>query len=121
MNTNETNKGEPYSGPSGGLKKPSDWLASEDLPPGQDVDVTIEDVLKYRDVKFEAGRALPIVGALKFAGKEKQLILNATNRKKLVKTFSSDTKLWRGQKIALYVDTNVRSPAGGITSGIRIR
>lgn len=118
----EALKGEVYIGPSGGLKKPSDWLASEDLPLDRDVEVEIEDVFLHKNVTFEAGRKEPKVAALKFAGKEKQMILNATNRKRMVKMFASDTKLWRKQKIKLYVDPKCRNPAGGPpVCGLRIR
>lgn len=119
---NEPNKGETYTGPSGGIKKPSEWLASEDLPAETDVEVTIEDVRRFKDVKFEGGRAVPVVGALKFAGKEKLMILNATNRKRLVAQYTTDTKKWRGVKVALYVKPDCKNPSGGAPiPGIRIR
>lgn len=112
--------GEPYTGPSGGLKKPSDWLASEDLPPGAEVAVEVEDVRLFRDVKFEGGRTEPKVAALKFTGKEKMMILNATNRKRMVKMFTADTKQWRKQKVTLYVDPAVKF-AGQHVCGLRIK
>lgn len=112
--------GEQYVGPSGGLKKPSEWLASEDLPLDREIEVTIEDVLLFRDVKFDAGRVEPKVAALKFAGKEKRMILNSTNRKRLVKMFTSDTREWRGKAVSLYVDPNVRMGRDTV-NGLRIK
>lgn len=112
---------ETYTGPASGLKA-SPWLASEDLPADKDIEVTIDDVQRHKDVKFEKGRAIPVAGALKFAGAEKLLLLNATNRKALVARFGKDTKAWRGQKIALHVDPNCKNPNGGAPiNGIRIR
>lgn len=113
--------GETYTGPSGGLKKPSDWLASEDIPVGQDVEVEIEDVLKFLNVAFEAGRVEPKLGALKFVGKDKLMILNATNRKRLMKAYTSDTKLWRKKKIKIFVDMQCKQVGGGKGPGLRIR
>lgn len=110
-----------YNGPSGGLKKPSLWLASEDLVLGAEAKATIQDVELHKDVAFEAGRKEPKVAALRFVGKEKLLVLNATNRKTLVRLFGTDTKEWRGKTIALYVATGVRSPSGGTCNGLRIK
>ena len=112
--------GASYTGPSGGLKKPSQWLASEDLNIGTEVKVTIEDVLRHKGVEFDKGRKEDI-GTLKFAGREKQLVLNATNRKTLVRLFGTDTKEWRGKAIAIYVETGVRLPTGGKGLGLRVK
>lgn len=110
-----------FNGLAGMLKKPSPWLAGEDLNGLGDVPVEIEDVLIYDDVSFEAGRKEKDVPAIKFKGKTKQLVLRtAANRKMLIKKFGTDTKVWRGQKITLYFDPDVMR--GGIkTGGIRIR
>lgn len=120
MSTATLPQGEPYAGPSGGLKKPSDWLASEDLPLDREVEVEVEDVRLFKDVKFEAGRTEPKVAALKFVGKEKLMILNSTNRKRMVKMFTSDTRKWRKQRITLYVDPTVKM-RGELVCGLRIK
>jgi hypothetical protein len=111
---------EVYSGPSGGLKKESQWLASEDIGLDKDVRVTIEDVERYSKVEFDKGRIEPKVGALKFTGKEKRMILNSTNRKILVRLYGMNTVDWRGKDILLYVDPNVRM-MGETVNGIRIK
>ncbi len=117
-----TLQSEPYTGPSGGLKKPSDWLASEDLPLGKEVPVEIEDVRLFKNVKFEGGRVEAKVAALKFKGRDKMMILNATNRKRLIKMFTNDTTQWRAQAVRLYVDPKVKNPAGGEpVCGLRIK
>lgn len=117
-------KTEPFSGKSAEMKKPTPWLASEDILDAGDVEVVIEGVFKNIGVKFDDGRE-ETVWSLKFKGKEKQLIIGPTNRKTLVANFdTTDVKAWIGKAITLYVDRNVRKPGGkrGETCcGIRIR
>lgn len=110
---------ETYTGPSGGLKKDSPWLASEDIGTGEKR-VLIEDVTLHKNVKFDKGRTEEKLGALKLGGIEKRMVLNATNRKKLVKLYGMDTKEWRGKWVTLWVDTNVKM-AGEIVNGLRIK
>lgn len=57
---------------------------------------------------------------LHFAETEKRLVLNATNRKTLQRSFGNDTRNWIGKKITLYFDPEVRCPDGTF-GGIRIR
>lgn len=109
-----------YTGPSGGLKKDSQWLASEDIGT-REVTVTIEHVEIYNDVAFDGGRKEAKVSALKFAGKEKRMILNATNRKTLVRLYGMDTAQWQGKPVTLYVDMRVRQVGGGYGPGLRIK
>lgn len=110
-----------FNGLSGLLKKPSPWLAGEDLNGMGDVEVKIEDVLLYDEISFEAGRKEKSVPAIKFEGKSKQLILRAScNRKSLVAKFGTDTKAWRGKVITLYFDPTVKR-GGEVTGGIRIK
>lgn len=117
-------KSEPFGGKSVEMKKPTLWLASEDILDAGDVEVVIEQVFKHKDAKFDDGR-VETVHAIAFVGKQKQLILNATNRKTLVDKFdTTDVKLWIGKKIVLWVDRDVRKPGGGKGErccGIRIR
>jgi len=113
------NTPEVYAGPSGGLKKPSQWLASEDIA-DREVRVTIEAVEIYRDVEFDQGRVETSLGALKFAGKEKRMILNSTNRKALVNLYGMATADWIGKPVLLVVDTKVRM-MGKIVAGLRIK
>lgn len=113
-------EGESYEGPSGGIKKESPWLASEDIPLGKEVTVVVEDVKLYRNVEFDKGRKEPSVGTLKFVGKKKELVLNATNRKRMVKMFSINTREWRGKSVILYVDPKVKL-MGELVNGLRIK
>ena len=115
---------QPFDGTSPEMKKPSPWLASEDLLDRGPVAVEIEQVYRHRDAVFDDGRK-ETVYALKFKDRQKQLILNATNRKRLVEMFgSTQVKTWIGKKIGLYVDPDVRKPGGArgeTCCGIRIR
>lgn len=111
----------PFDGRSSAMRGPSPWLASENLDGLGDVEVTIESVIQHTNATMQDGRKTPKLFALKFTGKDMQLVLNATNRKSLVKLYGVDTKEWRGKKIKLYVQDGVRCPSGGTTKGIRIR
>jgi hypothetical protein len=86
--------------------------------------VTIEEVLHYRQATFEDGKKEERY-ALKFVGKRRQLVLNATNRKTLVQIFQTPrTREWLGKQVELYLVDDVRKPGGkrGETClGIRIR
>lgn len=116
---------EPFSGRSAEMRKPTPWLSSEDLMDiGRDVEVEIEAVFLHRGAVFDDGRKEDVY-ALKFKGKEKQLVLNATNRKRLVDLFgTTKTQEWAGKRIALYVEHGIRKPGGKrgeTTTGIRVR
>lgn len=111
---------EKFEGHSSEMKKNSPWLASEDLLGKDPVEVTIKAVHRHRDVEFEAGRKEQVVYSLEFEKASKQLVLNSTNRKTLVTKFGANVKEWGGQKITLYVDTNVRM-MGKQVCGVRIK
>lgn len=117
-------KTQEFAGTSGQMRKDSPWLASEDILDAGDVLAEIEAVYQHKDAQFDDGRT-ETVFALKFVGKQRQLVLNATNRKKLVALFgTSKVGEWKGKKIVLYVDHNVRKPGGRRdekTCGIRIK
>ncbi len=110
-----------FQGLSGLLRKPSPWLAGEDINGLGDIEVEIEDVLLYDEVTFDAGRKEKNVPALKFVGKTKQLILRAAaNRKALVRLFGTDTKQWRAKHIKIYFDPSVKR-GGEVVGGLRIK
>ena len=94
--------GKEYAGPSG-IARRSEWLTAEDLVEGRDVKVRIEKVIHYPTVTFEKGRTEKDMLALQFVGKDRKLILNATNRKTLNRAFGVLTGPWKGQEITLYV------------------
>lgn len=113
-------KVEPFEGHASAMKKPSPWLASEDLLDRGDVTLVIAGCEKVEGVEFEAGRKEPVVYALAFEKTEKRLVLNSTNRKVLVNKFGANVQKWKGQKVTLYVDDNVRL-MGKRVRGIRIK
>lgn len=111
---------EEFVGHSAEMKKETPWLASEDLLDRGDVKVEIEAVYKHKDAEFEGGRK-ETVHAVKFVGKDKQLILNATNRRKLIEiTGTAKVAAWKGMKVILYVDDNVKMK-GKRCCGLRIK
>jgi hypothetical protein len=112
---------EEYTGSVSDMKS-SEWLASSDIIGLGDVQVTIESVIKSTDVKMDGGRTEKEIYSLKFVGKDKKMVLNATNRKTLAKMFSASVKKWKGQKVKLYVEDGVRNPKGGSpVQGLRIK
>jgi hypothetical protein len=98
----EKPQGNEYGGPSG-IGRDSNWLTAEDLIEGRDVKVVIEKVIHYPELTFEMGRKEKNKLALEFKGKERALVLNATNRKTLNAMFGSVTKAWWGKEVTLFV------------------
>lgn len=118
---NDVPAGEAYKGPSG-IARESNWLTNEDIPHDRDTVVTVESVVLRRNLKMEGGRPKPIALSLRFAGKQRELLLNATNRKTLAAiTGTNDTAAWYGVKVALFVEQDVRRPDGTKGPAVRIR
>lgn len=114
-------KTESFAGKSVDMKAESPWLASEDIIDAGDVKVVIEGVFKHTGAVFDDGRKQDVF-SLKFQGKAKQLIVNNTNRKKLVAKFETgNVKEWIGKEIVLYVERGIKRPGGGTCCGIRVR
>ena len=112
---------EVYTGTVSGMRT-SPWLASEDLDGLGEVPVVIEAVYKHGDVTMQDGRKLKVMFALKFAGKDKEMVVNATNRKTLAAAFGANVKAWKGKSVLLYVQDGVKNPAGGApVKGLRIK
>ena len=114
--------GQEYRG-SHTVAKDSRWLCAEDLLARntREVTVEIERVLRRDNLTMQEGRKMKVALSLKFRGKQKELLLNATNRKTLATLFSSDCGEWYGKRIALFVQDNVRYPDGTKGPAIRIR
>lgn len=107
-----------YRGPCGALRD-SNWLTAETLPVDRDTIVTIEAVVRRTLVKFK-DQEKKGYGSLRFAGRDKELGLNATHIRVLKALFGGDTTAWFGKRIALYIDPNVNA-FGQIVSAVRIR
>jgi hypothetical protein len=102
----------------------SPWLASEDLEGMGEVKATIEAVYKHTDVPMQDGRREKVLYSVKFAGKDKQMVLNATNRKALSHAYGARVSEWHGKTCTLFVQDGIRKPGGksGETcKGLRIK
>jgi hypothetical protein len=116
-------KSEPFHGRSAEMRKPTPWLSSEDLLEVGEVPAEIEGVYLHKDAMFDDGRKENVYG-VRFVKKEKELILNATNRKTLVNAFGVHVKNWSGKKVLLYVQFGVKKVGGAkgeTTCGIRVK
>ena len=116
----DTPAGDAYRGPCG-IARDSTWLTSEDLPADRDVTVTVDCVVIRRKLTMQGGREKPIGLSLRFVKRERELLLNATNRKALSALYGSDTAAWFGRPVILYVEQDVRRPDGTHGPAVRIR
>lgn len=96
----------------------SKFLKKEDLNPERGNLVTIQD-FKRAKVSDE-GDEPEYKFTVKFREFEKPMVLNATNRAILEKTFGSDTDDCLGKQIVVFIDENI-SFGGKIVGGIRVR
>ncbi len=110
---------EKFDGPAAEMRN-SPWLASEDLAGREQFTLTIEEVFKHRNVTFDKGRVEPIVWALAFKETDKQMVVNGTNRRRIVALYGPRTDEWRQKTVTLYVDHKVKL-AGKTVDGIRVR
>lgn len=114
-------EGDIYKGPSG-IARESTWLTSEDLPHDRDTIATIESVIRRNNVAMQGGRTKPVALSLRFVGRVRELMLNATNRKTLAALFESNQcEAWFGKRVALFVEQDVRRPDGTRGPAVRIR
>ena len=113
-------KGEVYRGPPG-IARDSTWLTNEDLPHDKDTLVTIEAIVIRRNLKFQGGRDKAVGLSAKFAGKGRELLLNAGHRKVLAALYGPNTGDWFGRQVALFVEQDVRRPDGTTGPAVRIR
>jgi hypothetical protein len=121
MSSTEVPPGADYRGPSG-IARESLWLSSEDLPHDKDTEVTIESVVLRRNLTMQGGRPKVVALSLKFVGKQRELMLNATNRKTLGAIFeTNECEAWFQKRILLFVEQGVRRPDGTRGPAVRIR
>lgn len=95
----------------------SKFLASWDLPEGRDAIATIDRCVAG-EITGQNGRSekKPL---LYLSGKDKPVVLNKTNGKTIASLYGTDTRNWKGKKIALYVGET--SSPDGVVPCIRIR
>ena len=106
-----------FNGVAGQMRN-SKWLASEDFDAPREY--TIEKVVSFKGEPMQDGRKADGYG-LRFVGKERGMVLNATNRKALVLAYGVKVAAWAGKTIILHAVDGVRSPKGGTCMGIRIK
>jgi len=80
---------------------PSQYLAAVDLS-GREVKVEIAGV-SADDVKMEGGKAQKKL-LIAFVGKQKKMICNKTNAKKIAALYGNETNEWKGQTITLHTE-----------------
>ncbi len=90
----------------------SEWLKAEHLPQGKEIRVTIES---DEVVELDGKKKL----AIRFAGKEKALVLNKTNSTTIAAAYGPESTAWRGKVIFLY-STKV-DYAGQMVDAVRVR
>ena len=88
------------------------------VPLGRDVPVTIRRVVEEETYNTFT-RSKEMVWVVYFEGKDKGLILKATNARKLADMLGDETDDWIGKRVAMYLEM-VHSPRGR-TEGIRFR
>lgn len=102
----------------------SPFLASEDIEGLGEVEVVIEGVYKISDAAVQDGRKIDEGYTLKFKGKDKMMVLNATNMKTLSRAFGSSTQNWLDKSVRLFIQDGIRKPggrSGETTRGLRIK
>lgn len=113
-----------YRGHVSAMRADNEFLGAEDLLERGDTWLKIEGVYEHIDRKA-CGKLQPIMYTLKLMTEsgqpcKKEFWLKATNRQKLTQLYGPDTTHWEGKWVGLYV-TEVKSPQGGMTLGVRIR
>jgi hypothetical protein len=94
-----------FTGRTAEMRVDTPWLAAEDLLgiPGNEAKVTISGVFEHSNVEFAEGRKKAKAFAVAFSGKQKQLVLNTTNRKALVSLYGPNVIEWKNKPCTLFV------------------
>ena len=85
-------------------KAESKWLRADDLREGMEIKLII-DHIEIEMVDRDDGKAPEEKAVVYFQAKEKGLMLNATNGKKLVEAYGDDLEGLRLKEVILYRDT----------------
>lgn len=111
---------EKFDGKVGQMKASTKWLASEEFIGMKPVELVITGVFKNTGETMQDGKKKDFF-SVGFDRTEKQLVLNATNRKALAFAFGASTKGWIGKKILLWAQDGVKAIGGGTTTGLRLK
>lgn len=90
----------------------SDYLKAEHLPPGREVQATIE---RFEEIELDNKKKI----CLRFRGKEKGLVLNKTNAMSIAHVYGPDCHDWTNRDIIMF-STKV-DYAGQMVDAIRVR
>lgn len=106
------------------MRVDAEFFGAEDLMGLGDVPFQIDRCEKF-DNRKACGKTEKLMFTLFLKDKtgkacSKELWIKPTNRKTITALYGPNVKDWKGKWVWLYV-TEVRSPAGGTTYGIRIR
>ena len=110
----------PFTGKVGQMKQDTKWLASEDFIELGDVKLRIAKIYQNTGEVMQDGKKKDFF-SVAFEKTDKQLVLNATNRKALAHSFGADTSKWIGHEVFIYAEDGVRAIGGGTTTGLRLR
>lgn len=86
----------------GELLHPSDYLASTEIPKGQDLTLTIKDV--FRDELTYRGGKKSKKPVMVFKEMPKKFVINATNAATIAAIYGVEARVWIGQRITLFQD-----------------
>lgn len=96
-------------------KKPSEYLSAKELIDAGTGKIGTEWTLKVKDVQARElkdfnSEAMKQKLVLYFQGKEKGMVLNATNQELLIDLFGEETDDWIGQSIRLLIHATDKGP-----------
>ena len=115
--------GEEIAGDSSQMRRPSPWFEAEDvLEAGGRIEATIASVKRYPSITFADGHTEENMHAIHWLGDElKPLLLNKTNRQRLVASWGKDVGAWRGRWLELRTVRTTNPTTGEACPGTRIR
>jgi len=109
-----------FTGKVSQMKPDARWLASEDFIGLGEVEFEIAQIFTNVGETMQDGKKKDFF-SISFVKTNKQLVLNATNRKTLSNAFGAKVDKWVGQKVRLFAQEGVKAIGGGVTTGLRIK
>ena len=109
-----------FTGKVSQMKPDARWLASEDFIGLGEVEFEIAQIFTNVGETMQDGKKKDFF-SISFVKTNKQLVLNATNRKTLSNAFGAKVDKWVGQKVRVFAQEGVKAIGGGVTTGLRIK
>lgn len=115
--------GETIAGLSSQMRRPAPWLEAEDvLEAGGRIEAMIGVVKRYPEITFADGHTETNMHAIHWHGDEmKPLLLNKTNRQRLVATWGPHVSGWMGRRVLLFTVRTTNPKTGEPCPGTRLR